>query len=290
MTCRGIVASATRFRTGGFASLVRVVAAGLVESRRLRRQMLSSPRRPHERTFHGDTFVDDYEWLRAKDDPDVVAHLEAENGWTQAELAHLAPLRRRVFDEIKARTLETDLSVPTRQGGFWYYTRTVEGMQYPIHARAPAGGPGGDPARTGSDPAGWTPPEIFDNAIERHLPFNRDAVEQQAKETLAANLRGVLATMTPEDVNENRIKFAEELQNEAHDDMFKLGLTIDTIRIQNVSDEVGYLASVGRRKTAEVVRDAEIAEAQARAETAQRLGWLSTSADTPRPPRTATTE
>jgi flotillin len=116
----------------------------------------------------------------------------------------------------------------------------------------------------------WDPPQAFDNAIERHLPFNREAVEQQAKETLAANLRGVLATMTPEDVNENRIKFAEELQNEAHDDMFKLGLTIDTIRIQNVSDEVDYLASVGRRKTAEVVRDAEIAEAQTRAETEER--------------------
>ncbi|TVP54655.1 MAG: flotillin family protein [Gemmatimonadales bacterium] len=116
----------------------------------------------------------------------------------------------------------------------------------------------------------WDPPQAFDNAIERHLPFNREAVEQQAKETLAANLRGVLATMTPEDVNENRIKFAEELQKEAHDDMFTLGLTIDTIRIQNVSDDVDYLASVGRMKTAEVVRDAEIAEAIARAETAER--------------------
>lgn len=116
----------------------------------------------------------------------------------------------------------------------------------------------------------WDPPQAFHNAIERHLPFNRDAVEEQAKETLAANLRGVLATMTPEDVNENRIKFAEELQKEAHDDMFKLGLRIDTIRIQNVSDDVDYLASVGRRKTAEVVRDAEIAEAQARAETQER--------------------
>lgn len=116
----------------------------------------------------------------------------------------------------------------------------------------------------------WDPPQAFDNAIERHLPFDREAVEQQAKETLAANLRGVLATMTPEDVNENRIKFAEELQKEAHDDMFTLGLTIDTIRIQNVSDDVDYLASVGRRKTAEVIRDAEIAEAQTRAETEER--------------------
>ncbi len=110
-------------------------------------------RRASERTHHGHTFVDDYEWLRAKDDAQVVAHLEAENAWTQAQLAHLAPLRQRVFDEIKARTLETDLSVPTRKGGYWYYTRTVEGLQYPIHARVPAAG-------SGDDRADWTPPEI----------------------------------------------------------------------------------------------------------------------------------
>ncbi|AEG42954.1 S9 family peptidase [Isoptericola variabilis] len=112
-----------------------------------------APRRPAERTHHGHTFVDDYEWLRAKDDPEVVAHLEAENAWTQAQLEHLAPLRQRVFDEIKARTLETDLSVPTRQGAYWYYTRTVEGKQYPIHARVPAAG-------VGEGVAAWTPPEI----------------------------------------------------------------------------------------------------------------------------------
>jgi flotillin len=117
---------------------------------------------------------------------------------------------------------------------------------------------------------GWTPAEVFDNAIERLLPFNRHAVEAQATETLAANLRGVLATMTPEEVNEDRIKFAEKLEEEATGDLAKLGLVIDTVRIQNVSDDVDYLASVGRRRTAEVLRDAEISEAQARAETAQQ--------------------
>jgi len=113
-----------------------------------------APRRPTERTHHGHTFVDDYEWLRAKEDPEVVAHLEAENAWTQAQLAHLEPLRQRVFDEIKARTLETDLSVPVRQGAYWYYTRTVEGRQYPIHARVPAADAREDEA------AAWTPPRI----------------------------------------------------------------------------------------------------------------------------------
>ena len=98
-------------------------------------------RRPTERTFHGDTFTDDYEWLRHKDDPEVVAHLEAQNAWALARQEHLAPLRQTLFDEIKGRTLETDLSVPSRDGDWWYYARTVEGQQYPIHARYPASGP-----------------------------------------------------------------------------------------------------------------------------------------------------
>lgn len=98
-------------------------------------------RRPITRTHHGDVVSDDYEWLRAKDDPDVVGHLEAENAWTHAQLAHLAPLRQQLFEEIKARTLETDLSLPSRDGAYWYYARTVEGRQYPIHARYAVSGP-----------------------------------------------------------------------------------------------------------------------------------------------------
>ncbi|WP_454860922.1 S9 family peptidase [Promicromonospora soli] len=98
-------------------------------------------RRPTERTFHGDTFIDDYEWLRGKEDPEVVAHLEAQNAWTLARQEHLSPLRQTLFDEIKGRTLETDLSVPSRDGDWWYYARTVEGQQYPIHARYPVAGP-----------------------------------------------------------------------------------------------------------------------------------------------------
>ena len=98
-------------------------------------------RRPAERTFHGDTFIDDYEWLRGKEDPEVVAHLEAQNAWTLARQEHLSPLRQTLFDEIKGRTLETDLSVPSRDGDWWYYARTVEGQQYPIHARYPVAGP-----------------------------------------------------------------------------------------------------------------------------------------------------
>ena len=98
-------------------------------------------KKPVERLHHNDLFVDDYEWLRDKESPEVLAHLEAENAYTDARTAGLAPLREQLFDEIKARTRETDLSVPVRQGQWWYYTRTVEGQEYGIHCRAPISGP-----------------------------------------------------------------------------------------------------------------------------------------------------
>lgn len=92
-------------------------------------------RLPRARTHHDDVVVDEYEWLAGKDDPDTIAYLKAENAYTEAVTAHLAPLRETLFTEIRRRTQETDLSVPIRKGGFWYYTRTVEGLQYGIHCR-----------------------------------------------------------------------------------------------------------------------------------------------------------
>ena len=83
--------------------------------------------RPVVRSHHGDDVEDRYEWFRAKEDAAVIAHLEAENAYTQERTAHLEGLRARIFDEIKGRTLETDLSVPTRRGDWWYYGRTLEG-------------------------------------------------------------------------------------------------------------------------------------------------------------------
>ncbi|HEX2212743.1 MAG TPA: oligopeptidase B, partial [Mycobacterium sp.] len=68
------------------------------------------------REHHGDVFLDPYEWLREKTNPEVIEHLEAENAYTDHVTEHLAPLRQKIFDEIKARTKETDLSVPTRRG------------------------------------------------------------------------------------------------------------------------------------------------------------------------------
>ncbi|MEH1012415.1 S9 family peptidase [Micromonospora sp. CPCC 206060] len=90
---------------------------------------------PTERIHHGDTVIDEYAWLAGKEDPATIAYLTAENAFTQARTAHLAGLRETLFAETRQRTQETDLSVPTRKGGYWYYTRTVEGQQYGVHCR-----------------------------------------------------------------------------------------------------------------------------------------------------------
>jgi oligopeptidase B len=87
------------------------------------------------RTHHGDTVIDEYAWLADRNDPATIEYLTAENGYTQARTADQEQLREAVFGEIKARTKETDLSVPVRKGGYWYYTRMVEGQQYAIHCR-----------------------------------------------------------------------------------------------------------------------------------------------------------
>ncbi|MCX6492328.1 MAG: S9 family peptidase, partial [Rhodococcus sp.] len=104
---------------------------------------------PQGRTHHGDTFIDNYEWLRAKEDPEVIAYLEAENAYTEQQTAGLESLRGKIFDEIKSRTQETDLSVPTRMGQWWYYSRTVEGKSYGLQCRCPV-----------DSPDDWTPPTL----------------------------------------------------------------------------------------------------------------------------------
>lgn len=106
------------------------------------------------------------------------------------------------------------------------------------------------------------------NAIERLLGKPRKEIEKIAKETLEGNLRGVLASLTPEQVNEDKIAFAKSLLDEAEEDLEKLGLVLDTLQIQNISDEVRYLDSIGRKQQADLQRDARIAEAEAKAESA----------------------
>ena len=93
--------------------------------------------RPVDSTLHGITRTDEYAWLRGKDDPEVLAHLEAENAYTAALTASTVDLQESLFQEIKARIQETDLSVPVKKGPWAYVTRTVEGSQYAIHTRRP---------------------------------------------------------------------------------------------------------------------------------------------------------
>jgi flotillin len=110
---------------------------------------------------------------------------------------------------------------------------------------------------------------LLENAAERFLNVPSAQIGQIAKETLEANLRGVLATLSPEEVNEDRLKFSQQLIDEADDDIKTLGLELDVMKIQNVTDDNLYLESVGRRLTAEVVRDAQVAEADRQSEAAQ---------------------
>ncbi|WP_010146429.1 S9 family peptidase [Serinicoccus profundi] len=91
------------------------------------------------RSHHGEDVTDPYEWLRDKTDPQVIAHLEAENAYTEARTGHLDELRERIFTEIKDRVQQTDLSVPVRHRDWWYYTRTIEGEQYAVHGRVAVG-------------------------------------------------------------------------------------------------------------------------------------------------------
>ena len=104
------------------------------------------------------------------------------------------------------------------------------------------------------------------NAIERLIGKSQDDIRHIAKETLEGNLRGVMASLTPEQLNEDKITFARTLLEEAEDDLQKLGLALDTLQIQNISDDVRYLDSIGRKQLVELKRDSRIAEAEAKSQ------------------------
>ena len=89
-------------------------------------------RRPVTLEAHGDVRTDDWFWLRDKEDPAVIAHLEAENTYTDSAMASTAGLREALFAEMVARIQETDLSVPVRKGPWLYFSRSVEGSSYGI--------------------------------------------------------------------------------------------------------------------------------------------------------------
>ena len=128
-----------------------------------------APRRPAVLETHGDRREDDWLWLRDRDDPEVLDLLRAENAYTAAATAHLAGFHEDLFDEIRSRIVETDLSVPVRKDGWWYYTRTVEGQDYAIHCRLPVDGEGRDPgtppgttaADPGSDVGTWPDEQVL---------------------------------------------------------------------------------------------------------------------------------
>jgi oligopeptidase B len=91
--------------------------------------------RPTRLETHGDLRIDDYFWLRERDNPDVIAYLEAENRYTETVMAPASALQEQLYQEMRARIKETDETVPVQIDDFWYYQRTEEGKQYPIFCR-----------------------------------------------------------------------------------------------------------------------------------------------------------
>jgi oligopeptidase B len=94
-----------------------------------------APARPRNLELHGERFTDEFHWLRDRSDPAVLAYLEAENAYARAWLDPFKPLEERLYDEMIGRIKQTDLTVPYRDNGFWYYVKTEEGKQYPIYCR-----------------------------------------------------------------------------------------------------------------------------------------------------------
>ena len=124
---------------------------------------IASPHRT-ETKMHGVSLPDDYAWLREKESAETVAYLEAENAYAEANLAPLTGLREQLYNEMLSHIKQTDVSVPFRDGSYWYYTRTEEGLQYGIHCRKP-----GTPAAPHSD----APEQIIldGNALADKFPF-----------------------------------------------------------------------------------------------------------------------
>jgi len=96
--------------------------------------------------IHGETLVDDFFWLREKSNPAVISYLESENAHTDSAMKSTAALQEKLYNEMVGHIKETDENVPYRDGDYFYYSRTVKGLQYPIYARK-RGSP--DVSRTG---------------------------------------------------------------------------------------------------------------------------------------------
>ena len=130
-----------------------------------------APRRTTTLRAHGDERRDDWHWLRERDDPAVLAYLQAENDYMRAGLAHTEDLQDAIFEEIKARVVETDVSAPVRRGDHEYFTRMVEGLEYAVHCRRPAGA---DSAPDPQSPPGAATGEqvlLDENALATGVPY-----------------------------------------------------------------------------------------------------------------------
>ncbi|MFY9262645.1 MAG: S9 family peptidase [Arcanobacterium sp.] len=118
-------------------------------------------KKPSTRIFHDDVVVENYQWMRNENDPDVLEHVRAENAWFEQNTAHLADLRARLVSEFAGYTKETDVSVPRRIGDYWYWTRTWEGKAYPALFRCAVEHPAVRPqvmARPYGEPAAGAEP------------------------------------------------------------------------------------------------------------------------------------
>src|SRR6266478_1095072 len=104
----------------------------------------AAARKPVEHRLHGDLLVDDYAWLREKDNPDVIRHLEAENAYTKAALQPTEAFQEKLYQEMLSRIQQTDLTVPYQLRGHFYFTKTLEGKQYPLHYRRPGSANGSE--------------------------------------------------------------------------------------------------------------------------------------------------
>lgn len=93
------------------------------------------PKRPHPITQHGETRIDNYYWMRDREDPEVLKYLRAENDYLEEVMGHTKPLQEMLYAEMRGRMKETDATVPERRGGYLYYARTEEGHQYPVYCR-----------------------------------------------------------------------------------------------------------------------------------------------------------
>jgi oligopeptidase B len=92
-------------------------------------------KKPVKLELHGDVRIDNYFWLKERNNPDVIAYLEAENAYTEKMMAPMKGMQELLFSEIKSRIKEDDESAPYKRGDYFYYTRYVEGSEYPIYAR-----------------------------------------------------------------------------------------------------------------------------------------------------------